>query len=45
VTVITTIVVGVGVSVGVVVVVRANSHSPYSIRTPCARVWRTPLEL
>jgi hypothetical protein len=39
------VVVGVDVSVGVVVVVRANSHSPPSMRTPCAMVLRTPLEL
>jgi hypothetical protein len=44
--VITIVVVGVDVNVGVVVVVvRANSHSPTSIRTPCAMVVRTPLEL
>jgi hypothetical protein len=37
-------VVGVGVSVGFVVV-RANSHSPPSIRAACARLLKTPWEL
>jgi hypothetical protein len=39
------VVVGVEVSVGVVVFVRANSHSPPSIRAACAKLLKTPWEL
>jgi hypothetical protein len=39
------VVVGVDASVGVVVVVRANSHSPPSIRATCAKLLMTPWEL
>jgi hypothetical protein len=44
--VIVIVVVGVDVDVSVgVVAVRANSHGPPSIRAPCARSVKTPLEL
>jgi hypothetical protein len=42
--VVVVVVVVVGVSVGVVVV-RANSHSPPSIRAPCTKLSKTPWEL